>query len=100
MQNTGSVAPASDVKVLYQINSPVATSGAWQNIGIGIIHPSELPPGTTDEDYMDGDGWQIPVNNAWKNQWHTVRACVNVQGDEPTCGSDDSTATYTRFSKK
>ncbi|MDD5083672.1 MAG: hypothetical protein PHT88_01875 [Candidatus Moranbacteria bacterium] len=100
IQNTGSAAPSGQVVTMYQISSPVATGGAWWTIGYGASQPSELPPGTTDEDYMDGGGWQIPINNAWKNQWHTVRACVNRDGGSPTCGGNDSIATYTRFSKK
>lgn len=100
IQNTGSAAPSGQVVTMYQISSPIATGGAWWTIGYGASQPSELPPGTTDEDYMDGGGWQIPVNNAWKNQWHTVRACVNRDGGSPTCSGNDSIATYTRFSKK
>jgi hypothetical protein len=100
IQNTGAVAPSGEAVVLYQISSPVGTGGAWWTIGYGGIQPSELPAGGTDEDYMDGGGWQIPKNNAWKNQWHTVRACVNRFGGSPTCGGDDSIMTYMRASKK
>ncbi len=101
VRNDGPVAPASDVTVLYHISSPVATGGAWWNIGYGVIRPSELPPGGTDEDYMEGNGWPIPSGSAWKLQWHTVRACLKQDGSTPV--GDPNTevcAYYTRYSKK
>lgn len=101
VKNTGPVAPASAVTVIYQIASPAATGGQFQTIGYGTIRPSELPPGGTDEDYMDGS-WSIPKNNAWKNQWHTVRGCLRADGSAPTGdpAKGDICATYGRFSKK
>ena len=101
VRNTGPVAPASNVTVIYQINSPVATGSAWWTIGYGGIEPRELPPGGTDEDYMDGK-WSIPKDSAWKNQWHTVRACLRADGSTPFGDPNrgDVCATYTRFSKK
>lgn len=101
VRNDGPVAPATDVIVLYHISSPVATGGAWWNIGYGVIRPSELPPGGTDEDYMEGNGWPIPSNSAWKYQWHTIRACLRADGGQPI--GDPATevcAYYTRYSKK
>ena len=101
VRNDGPVAPASDVTVLYHISSPVATGGAWWNIGYGVIRPSELPSGGTDEDYMEGNGWPIPSGSAWKLQWHTVRACLKQDGSTPV--GDPNTevcAYYTRYSKK
>ncbi|MGB3073325.1 MAG: hypothetical protein WBB68_03645, partial [Candidatus Moraniibacteriota bacterium] len=80
--------------------SPVATGGAYISIGSGSIRPDELPPGGTDEDYMD-NAWSIPKNSAWKNQWHTVRGCLKVDGSTPV--GDPGTevcAYYTRYSKK
>jgi hypothetical protein len=100
IRNDGPVAPAGNVRVLYQVHSPVGTGGAYQTIGYGTIEPRELQSGDTDEDYMDGNRWQIPKSGAWKKQWHTVRACVNQEGGEPTCGPGDSVATYARYSKK
>ena len=101
VQNAGTVAPASNVIVLYQINSPVATRNTWWTIGYGGIEPGELPPGETDEDYMDGR-WSIPKDGAWKKQWHTVRACLRADGSTPVGDPNrgDVCATYTRFSKK
>lgn len=101
VRNDGPVAPASDVTVLYHISSPVATGGAWWNIGYGVIRPSELPPGGTDEDYMEGNGWPIPSGSAWKLQWHAVRACLKQDGSTPV--GDPNTevcAYYARYSKK
>lgn len=101
VRNDGPIAPASDVTVTYHISSPVATGGAWWHIGYGVIHPSELPPGGTDEDYMDGNGYPIPQNSAWKLQWHTIRACLKANGSAPV--GDPATevcAYYTRYSKK
>lgn len=101
VRNDGPVAPATDVTVLYHISSPVATGGAWWNIGYGVIHPSELPPGGTDEDYMEGNGWPIPSSSAWKLQWHTIRACLKQDGSTPV--GDPNTevcAYYSRYSKK
>ncbi|WP_374683228.1 peptidoglycan DD-metalloendopeptidase family protein [Accumulibacter sp.] len=101
VRNTGPVAPASNVTVIYQINSPVATGNAWWTIGYGGIEPRELPPGGTDEDYMDGR-WSIPKDGAWKKQWHTVRACLRADGSTPVGDPNrgDVCATYTRYSKK
>ena len=101
VRNNGPIAPASDVTVTYHISSPVATGGAWWHIGYGIIHPSELPPGGTDEDYMEGNGYPIPQNSAWKLQWHTIRGCLKANGSAPV--GDPNTevcAYYTRYSKK
>ncbi|KKT87745.1 MAG: hypothetical protein UW87_C0025G0019, partial [Candidatus Moranbacteria bacterium GW2011_GWC2_45_10] len=102
VRNNGPVAPSSNVTVLYQIKSPVATGGAWWNIGYGIIAPSELPPGGTDEDYMEGGGWTIPSNSAWKLQWHTVRGCLRADGSYPAGdpAQGDICATYSRYSKQ
>ena len=58
VRNDGPVAPGANVPVIYHINSPVATGGAYISIGSGSIRPDELPPGGTDEDYMDGS-WSI-----------------------------------------
>lgn len=101
VRNTGPVAPATNVTVIYQINSPVATGNAWWTIGYGGIEPRELPPGGTDEDYMDGK-WSIPKDGAWKKQWHTVRACLRADGSIPFGDPNrgDVCATYTRYSKK
>lgn len=101
VRNDGPVSPASNVTVIYQINSPVATGGAWQTIGYGTIEPRELPPGKTDEDYMNGS-WSIPKSSAWKNQWHTIRACIRTDGSAPAGdpGRGDICASYTRYSKK
>ncbi len=101
VRNDGPVAPGSNVTVIYHINSPVATGGGWWHIGSGIIEPRELPPGGTDEDYMDGNGWPIPNSSAWKKQWHTIRGCLKADGSTPV--GDPSTevcAYYTRYSKK
>ncbi len=101
VRNDGPVVPAADVRVLYQIASPVATAGRFETIGWGSIRPSELPPGGVDEDYMDGS-WSIPKNNAWKKQWHTVRACLREDGGTPigNQGPGEICATYGRYSKK
>lgn len=101
VRNDGPVSPASDVTVLYQISSPIATGGQWWTIGWGVIHPSELPPGGTDEDYMD-NSWSIPKNSLWIKQWHTVRGCLKADGiGTPTGGgSGEICATYGRYSKK
>lgn len=100
IRNDGPVAPGANVLVLYQVSSPIGTGGAYWNIGYGTISPSELPPGGTDEDYMDAGRWQIPKSSAWKNQWHTVRACVNPEGNTPTGGGSDICTVYQRYSKK
>jgi len=102
VRNDGLVAPATNVTVLYQISSPIATGGAWWNIGYGIITPGELSSGKTDEDYMEGGGWAIPKNNVWKNQWHTIRACLRTDGSYPKGDPNqgDVCATYQRYSKK
>lgn len=102
VRNDGSVAPGADVTVLYYISSPVATGGARVSIGYGIIRPSELPPGGTDEDYMEGNGWPIPKDGAWKKQWHTVTACLRPDGSYPTGDPNqgDICTTYGRYSKK
>lgn len=102
IKNTGPVSPASEVFIRYSISSPVATGGAWWEIGYGVIRPSELPPGGTDEDYMEGNGYPIPKNSAWKNQWHTVRACLRADGSYPANDPNqgDVCATYSRYSKK
>jgi hypothetical protein len=99
VRNDGPAAPEGNVRVLYQISSN-GTGGVWWTIGSGIIEPRELHPGDTDEDRMDGERWRIPKDGAWKKQWHTVRACVNIRGGEPTCGDGDSVAAYARYSKK
>lgn len=101
VRNTGPAAPASNVTVIYQINSPVATGNAWWTIGYGGIEPRELPPGGTDEDYMDNT-WSIPKDNAWKKQWHTIRACLRADGSTPLGDPSrgDVCATYGRYSKK
>ena len=99
--NAGPVAPSSNVTVIYHIASPVATGGAYIYIGSGVITPGELPPGGTDEDYMDGSGFQIPQNNAWKLQWHTIRGCIQPDGSTPVGGGPGEVcAYYTRYSKK
>lgn len=100
ISNSGLAAPESNVRVLYKIKS--SDNAEWSTIGYGTIEPRELPPGSTDEDYMDTSEqrWQIPKGDAWEKQWHTIMACVNIQGGEPTCGSSDSVSTYTRYSKK
>jgi hypothetical protein len=101
VRNDGPVAPATDVQVLYQISSPIATGGQWRTIGYGYIHPSELPPGGTDEDYMD-NSWSIPKNSAWKKQWHTVRGCLKEDGLGTPIGGGQGEicTTYGRYSKK
>lgn len=101
VRNVGPVAPANAVTVIYQINSPVATGNAWWTIGYGGIEPRELPPGKVDEDYMDNH-WSIPKDRAWKNQWHTVRACLRADGSMPFGDPNrgDICATYGRYSKK
>lgn len=101
VRNDGPVSPASDVSVIYQISSPVATGGQWWTIGYGSIRPSELPAGGTDEDYMDGS-WSVPKNNAWKNQWHTIRGCLKADGIGTPIGggSGEICSTYGRYSKK
>ncbi len=102
VKNSGPVAPATIVQVLYQISSPVATGNQWVYIGYGIIEPRELPPGKTDEDYMEGSGFTIPKDNAWKLQWHQVRACIKPDGSPPSgdTAQGDICATYQRYSKK
>lgn len=100
VRNDGPVAPGANVTVIYHIASPVATGGNYILIGYGSIRPDELPPGGTDEDYMDNQ-WTIPKNNAWKNQWHTVRGCLKADGSAPV--GDPNTevcAYYARYSKK
>lgn len=100
VRNDGPVAPGANVTVIYHISSPVATGGTWWHIGYGSIRPSELPPGGTDEDYMD-NAWSIPKNSAWKNQWHTVRGCLKVDGSTPVGDPNTEVCSYyTRFSKK
>lgn len=101
VRNDGPVSPGANVTVIYQISSPVATGGAWWTMGSGIIEPRELKPGDTDEDFMDGR-WSVPKNNAWKKQWHTIRACIKPDGSAPTGdpGQGDLCATYGRYSKK
>jgi hypothetical protein len=101
VRNDGPVSPASDVTVLYQISSPIATGGQWWTIGYGVIHPSELPSGGTDEDYMD-NSWSIPKNSAWKKQWHTIRGCLKEDGLGTPIGGGQGEicATYGRYSKK
>lgn len=91
----------ADVQVIYQISSPVATGGQFQTIGYGVIHPSELPAGGTDEDYMD-NSWYIPKTSAWKNQWHTIRGCLKEDGIGTPIGGGqgEACATYGRYSKK
>lgn len=102
VKNSGPVAPATNVQVLYQVSSPVATGNQWVYIGYGIIEPRELPPGKTDEDYMEGSGFTIPSSNAWKLQWHQVRACIKPDGSAPSgdTAQGDICATYQRYSKK
>jgi hypothetical protein len=100
VRNNGSVAPSANVTVVYHIASPVATGGAYILIGSGTITPSELPPGGTDEDYMD-NSWSIPNNSAWKKQWHTVRGCLKPDGSTPVGGgAGEICAYYTRYSKE
>ena len=102
VKNSGPIAPATNVQVLYQVSSPVATGSQWVYIGYGIIEPRELPPGKTDEDYMEGSGFTIPKDNAWKLQWHQVRACIKPDGSAPSgdTAQGDICATYQRYSKK
>lgn len=102
VRNDGPAAPSANVTVIYQISSPVGTGGIFQTIGYGTIEPRELPPGGTDEDYMDGSRWRIPKSSAWKNQWHTVRACLIEDGSFPTGDPNlgDICAAYNRYSKK
>lgn len=100
VRNDGPVAPGADVTVVYHISSPVATGGAYIPIGTGTIRPDELPPGKTDEDYMDNQ-WTIPKTSAWKKQWHTVRGCLKQDGSTPV--GDPTTevcAYYSRYSKE
>lgn len=101
VRNTGSVAPAASATVIYQIQSPVATSGSWLVIGYSGLEPSHLLPGQTDVEHMDGK-WSIPKNGTWKNQWHSVRACIRGDGNAPVGDPNrgDVCATYTRYSKK
>lgn len=102
VKNSGPVAPATNVQVVYHLSSPVATGNQWVYIGYGIIEPRELPPGKTDEDYMEGSGFTIPKDNAWKLQWHQVRACIKPDGSAPSGdpSKGDICATYQRYSKK
>ena len=100
VRNDGPVAPGSNVTVVYHISSPVATGGAYLSIGSGTIRADELPPGGTDEDYMDNQ-WTIPKSSAWKKQWHTVRGCLRQDGSTPV--GDPNTevcAYYYRYSKE
>jgi hypothetical protein len=100
VRNDGPVAPGANVTVVYHISSPVATGGAYIYIGSGIITPSEIPPGSTDEDYMDNK-WTIPKTSAWKKQWHTVRGCLKPDGSTPVGGEPGEVcAYYTRYSKE
>jgi hypothetical protein len=101
IRNDGAASPLATVRVLYRIASN-GTGRAWWNIGYGTISPSELSPGKKDEDFMDDGGgrWRIPKDGAWKKQWHTIQACVNPRGEEPTCAGDDSISIYGRYSKK
>lgn len=100
--NGGTVAPASNVLVLYQVRSPVATNNQWMNIGYGTIKPSELQPGDTDEDQLDSGGWRIPDTPEWLLQWHHVRAWVHPQGKTPVGDQAIELVTneYGRYSKK
>lgn len=100
VRNDGPASPGTNVTIIYHISSPVATGGAYIHIGYGSIEPRELPPGGTDEDYMDGS-WSIPKSGAWRNQWHTIRGCLKADGSTPV--GDPNTevcAHYTRYSKK
>jgi hypothetical protein len=100
VRNDGSAAPAATVPVIFHIASPVATGGAYIYIGSGTIRPDELPPGGTDEDYMD-NSWSIPSSSAWKKQWHTVRGCLKPDGSAPVGGGPGEVcAYYTRYSKE
>lgn len=102
VHNSGSGAPSHPYPpVIYHISSPVATGGAYIHIGNGSFRMTDLPPGGTDDDKMDGNGWPIPKNSAWKNQWHRVRACIRADGNQPV--GDPNTEVclyYERRSKK
>jgi|GEM_PF-3757759 len=82
--NAGLASPAHPYPpVIYHIASPVATGGAYIHIGNGSFRTTDLNPGQTDEDKMDGNGWPIPNSSAWKNRWHTVRGCIRADGNQP-----------------
>lgn len=105
VRNDGPVAPGANVTVVYQIYSPLATGGIYQTIGYGSIRPSELPPGGTDEDYMD-NSWSIPKNSLWKKQWHNIRGCLREDGATPSGNTGHAAvpgevcAVYQRYSKQ
>lgn len=105
IRNDGTAAPGANITVVYQVSSPVATSGLYQVIGYGTIEPRELPPGSTDEDQMDCDGcWRIPTSSAWKKQWHNFRACLRTDGGTPVPSTGapspgEVCAIYQRYSK-
>lgn len=100
VRNDEPASPGANVTVIYHISSPVATGGAYIHIGYGSIESRELPPGGTDEDYMDGS-WSIPKNSFWKNQWHTVRGCLKADGSTPVGDQNTEVCSYyTQFSKK
>jgi hypothetical protein len=100
VRNNGPVAPATNVPVIYHIASPVATGNSYILIGYGSIRPDELPPGGTDEDYMD-NSWSIPKSGTWKKQWHIIRGCLKGDGSTPIGGGPGEVcAYYYRYSKK
>lgn len=100
VRNDGPVAPGANVTVIYHIASPVATGGTYILMGYGSIRPDELPPGGTDEDYMDNQ-WTIPKTNAWKLQWHTIRGCLRADGGTPVGDPNTEVCSYyARYSKK
>ncbi len=100
--NSGSAAPSYPYpQVIYHISSPIATGGAYIHIGNGSFRMTDIPPGGTDDEHMDGNGWQIPKTSAWKKQWHTVRACIRADGSQPVGDPNTEVCTYyQRFSKK
>lgn len=102
VRNDGNAAPANPYPpVIYHIASPVATGGQYIHMGNGSLRQTDLAPGATDDDTMDGNGWIIPKNNAWKLQWHTIRACVRADGGQPV--GDEATEVcrvYQHYSRK
>lgn len=102
VHNSGSAAPSYPYpRVIYHISSPIATGGTYIHIGSGSFRMTDLPPNGTDDEHMDGNGWPIPKTNAWKNQWHTVRACIRADGSQPVGDPNTEVCTYYhRFSKK
>lgn len=102
VRNDGNAAPASPYPpVIYHIASPIATGGQYTHMGNGSLRQTGLAPGATDNDTMDGNGWVIPAASTWKNQWHSIRACIRADGGQPVGNeSTEVCRVYQHYSKK